>query len=95
MEGDLVSQIEALEKKLAICRQEILEFKRKLGVATNWMSEGNSSEEDLMVLIQSIGKTSVGSRAKMLAKQWRSAKDEFNTTKQELKEMHNQLELMG
>jgi len=55
-----------------------------------------------MVLIQSRGKTPGGTRARNLAKQWRSPqsepevwKDEWNTTKQELKELYNQLKLMG
>jgi hypothetical protein len=97
-EDDTVMKIGALEKKLA----EFLEFKRKLEVATNKTSGVNDSVEDLMVLILSRGETPVGTRPRNLAKQWKSAqsklevwRDEWDATKQELRELRNQLKLVS
>jgi hypothetical protein len=59
----------ALENQLVVDGQKIIEFECKLEGTTNRMRDGNSSEEDLMVLIQSRGERPAGMRARQLTKQ--------------------------
>lgn len=102
MEDDIVIKIAALEDKLAVDQQEMLEFKRKLEMATVRMRDGNYNEDDLVVLIQSRGETPTATRARQLSKQWKTAqskpetwKDDWNATKQVLKELRSQLKFTG